>query len=472
MRRIAICAATGVSMLVTYGPALAADQLIRNVHVIDVQTGTALKAQDILLRDGLIARIGNTPMEAPNSTVTEGGGGYVIPGLWDSHVHVFSSPAEPATAFPLYVLNGVTGIRDMGGLLPLVEIERIAATVEAHEMTGPRIILSGAWVDASPGSWPGMFLADSPEQARSVVRRIEGEGWVAVKSYSMLHEDVYRALASEAEALGLPLVGHIPESVSLPIAINAGHDVVEHFGRITKACSTEEAVMIGRVGQALTGADPRSAMIEEMAGHNKIVLDTWDEGLCESLLVSMAEANVRVVPTLVVADFYTGKRPADLQERMAALPETVRQNWSVPDFRLSAMTDELRALADESIALDVLTFQMAHAAGVKMLAGSDASFANPFIFHGFSLLDELDRYVASGLTPREALYSATIAPAEFLGLTDESGRVHEGMRADLVIVANDPLEDLRTLRRPVAVVVNGQVFDADGLEKLRDQLPD
>ena len=107
-----------------------------------------------------------------------------------------------------------------------------------------------------------------------------------------------------------------------------------------------------------------------------------------------------------------------------------------------------------------------------MLAGSDASFANPFIFHGFSLLDELDRYVASGLTPREALYSATIAPAEFLGLTDESGRVHEGMRADLVIVANDPLEDLRTLRRPVAVVVNGQVFDADGLEKLRDQLPD
>ena len=85
MRRIAICAATGVSMLVTYGPALAADQLIRNVHVIDVRTGTALKAQDILLRDGLIVRIGNNPMQAPNSTVTEGGGGYVIPGLWDSN---------------------------------------------------------------------------------------------------------------------------------------------------------------------------------------------------------------------------------------------------------------------------------------------------------------------------------------------------------------------------------------------------
>ena len=246
---------------------------------------------------------------------------------------------------------------------------------------------------------------------------------------------------------------------------------MEHFGRVTKACSTEEAAMIERVRTSLdVKDDPRSAMIKEMTGHNRIVLDTWDEALCTDLLRSMVGNDVHVIPTLIVSDFYTGKRPADLEQRMALLPGGVRQSWSQPDFRLEAMTDELRAIAEDFIALDWRTFRMAHELGVKLLAGSDASFANPFIFHGFSLLDELDRYVAIGLTPREALYTATIAPAEFLGLSDESGSTSEGMRADLVIVAGNPLEGLQTLREPVAVVVNGHVLDADALRKIRDQL--
>ena len=228
--------------------------------------------------------------------------------------------------------------------------------------------------------------------------------------------------------------------------------------------------MIARVRTSLKAEDPRSAMIGEMTGHNRIVLDTWDEALCIRLIDSMVSADVAVIPTLIVSDFYTGKRPADLEDRMALLPKPVRDGWSQPDFRLDAMTDELRQIAAVSIALDWRTFRMAHDAGVSILAGSDASFANPFIFHGFSLLDELDRYVAAGLTPREALYTATIAPAEFLGLSDTSGSVSEGTRADLVIVADNPLDDLRSLREPIAVVVNGHVLDSDALDRMRQQL--
>ena len=470
MRVSAASAILSAWVLAAILPASAADQLVRRVQVVDIRTGTVAADQDILLRNGLIAEIADSPFNAPGAAVLEGNGGYVIPGLWDSHVHVFSNSAEPATAFPLYILNGVTGIRDMGGLLPLEEMKRTAVAVEAGELIGPRIVLSGAWVDASPGSWPGMFLADTPEQAGTIVRTIGGEGWAAVKSYSMLREDVYLALAAEAEAIGLPLVGHIPETVALPTAIRAGHDAVEHFGRVTKACSPEEGAMIARVRTSLKAEDPRSAMIGEMTGHNRIVLDTWDEALCIRLIDSMVSADVAVIPTLIVSDFYTGKRPADLEDRMALLPKPVRDGWSQPDFRLDAMTDELRQIAAVSIALDSRTFRMAHDAGVSILAGSDASFANPFIFHGFSLLDELDRYVAAGLTPREALYTATIAPAEFLGLSDTSGSVSEGMRADLVIVADNPLDDLRSLREPIAVVVNGHVLDSDALDRMRQQL--
>lgn len=315
-----------------------------------------------------------------------------------------------------------------------------------------------------------MFLADTPEEAQAVVDTIAAQGWAAVKSYSMLSEEVYLALAARATAVGLPLVGHIPESVTLPTAISAGHDVVEHFGRVTKACSTMESAMIAGVRKALEADDPRSAMIQAMTGHNKTVLGTWDAELCDSELAAMTAAEVHVVPTLVVANLYTGKRPADLADRMALLPQTVRDGWSQPDFRLEAMTDELRSIAEDSIALDQQTFRLAYAAGVRILAGSDASFANPFIFHGFSLLDELDRYVAAGLTPREALYTATVAPAQFLGVSHESGRVAAGMRADLVILDENPLDGLQALRKPRAVVVNGRLLDRDDLEPIRHTL--
>jgi predicted amidohydrolase YtcJ len=184
----------------------------------------------------------------------------------------------------------------------------------------------------------------------------------------------------------------------------------------------------------------------------------------------MAHANLYVTPTLIVSDFYVGKRPQPEDIRMRTLPSAVRTAWSKPDFRLEAMTDELRALANQSIALDWRTFKMAHDAGVPILAATDASFANPFIFHGFSLLDELDRYVEAGLTPREALFTATVAPARFFKLKNQDGKIAVGRRADLVIVKDNPIESLATLRAPHAVVVNGHILDRASLDALQREL--
>ena len=184
-----------------------------------------------------------------------------------------------------------------------------------------------------------------------------------------------------------------------------------------------------------------------MAARNRIILETWDEALCDACSARMADADLHVSPTLVVADFYTGNWPAPDAPRMRMVPAEVRAAWGRPDFRLEAMTDEVRALAEDSIALDRRTFLMAHGAGVPILASTDASFANPYLFHGFSLLDELDLYVAIGLTPREALYTATVAPPRFFGLADQDGTIAPGRRADLVLLDANPLEGLSTLRR-------------------------
>jgi dihydroorotase-like cyclic amidohydrolase len=254
-----------------------ADEVIHNVRIVDVSDGIVSDAKDIRISEGSIAAI--TPSSESRTTkdlVLDAGGAFIIPGLWDSHVHVFSNPDEHKTAFKLCLLNGITGIRDMGAMLPLEEQKQIASDVERGRVLGPRVILSGAWIDASPGSWPGMFLANTPEEGRARVREIATQGWAAVKSYSMLGEETFVAIADEAKKLNMPLVGHVPESVRLETVIKAGQNDIEHFGRVTTACSIEEAAMISRVRAALKADDPRAAMIAEMATHNKIVLGTWD----------------------------------------------------------------------------------------------------------------------------------------------------------------------------------------------------
>ncbi len=444
----------------------ASDTLLTNVTLVDVETGTLAAGQSVLIIGNGIAEIGTTISVPVGTPELDAKGAYLIPGLWDSHVHIFSSATEPDSALPLYLINGVTGIRDMGALWPISEQLALQARIATGETLGPRLVLSGAWVDASPGSWPGMFLADTPEAARAVVARIAAEGWAAVKAYSMLDEPTYLALANAADDAGLPFVGHIPERVALSTAIAAGQEGMEHFGRITMACATGENRMLEDVRRVMAEGADQAGIFAVMAGQNRIILETWDQPLCDRVLAQIADARMHVSPTLVVADFYTGNWPAPDAPRMRMLPTEVREAWGRPDFRLAAMTDEVRALANESIALDHRTVLMAHKAGVPILAASDASFANPYLFHGFSLLDELDLYVDIGLTPREALYTATVAPPRFFGLADQDGTITPGRRADLVLTDANPLEDLATLRRPRAVIAGGRVLERQALDDM------
>jgi hypothetical protein len=203
-----------------------------------------------------------------------------------------------------------------------------------------------------------------------------------------------------------------------------------------------------------------------MMGHNRRTLAGWDESLCRVVLRRLARNGVAVMPSLMVSDFYLGKDPNPDDPRMRTVPSAVRAQWGQGDWRRQQIPPEMLAEAPQSVALDWRTFRMAQEAGVTILAGTDAAYANPFLFHGHTLHDELARYVEAGLTPQQALMTATVNPARFLGQRGQAGRIAARQRADLVLLDANPLEDIRATRRIHAVVANGRLFDRPALDAL------
>lgn len=466
----------GLCALVTATPpAQASDAralLVRNVTVVDIARNRLVPRRDVVIVGTRVVGLqaGGSARPPTQGQVIDGTGKFLMPGLWDFHVHVFSAPGEEDFALPLYILNGVTGVRDVGALRTLPEQRAVAVAIERGERVGPRLVLAGALIDGPPGSWPGQMVASTPDEGRQRVREAKAAGWTAVKSYSLLGNTTYVAMADEAQRQGLPLYGHIPESVLLLTAVSAGHRSIEHFGRVTQACSREEHAMISANAQALLAPEPLPALMAVMMGHNSRTLESWDDQRCAVVMKRLAAAGVAVMPSLMVSDFYLGKDPQPDDPRLRSVPRSVRAQWGQGDWRRQQMPPEMLALAPRSVALDWKTFKIAHDAGVPILAGTDAAFANPFLFHGFTLLDELQRYVDAGLTPQQALFTATVQPGRFLKRRDLAGRVGLGQKADLVLLDANPLADIAATRRIHAVVANGRLFDRVALDALRQDV--
>jgi len=448
--------------------------LIRNVNIVDIEANQVSATRDVVVVGDRIVGIqaGGTARLPAGGRVVDGSGKFLMPGLWDFHVHLFSAPGEEDFALPLYIANGVTGVRDVGALRTLPEQQRVVADIEAGRRVGPRIVLAGALIDGPPGAWPGQMVAGNAAEGRQKVREAKAAGWTTIKAYSLLPEVAYLAIADEARRQKLPLFGHVPDAVAVGTAIRVGHRSIEHLGRVTQACSTAEAQMVAANAVALTSAEPMQALMKVMAGHNRTTLATWDERRCADLARDLARAGVAVTPTLMVSDFYLFKDPPADDVRLRSVPVAVRAQWKQGDFRRAQMTPEMLAEAPRSVALDWRVTKLLADSGVMLLAGTDATFANPILFHGYTLHDELERYVAAGLTPQQALRTATVNPGRFLKRTDLDGRIGVRRKADLVVLDANPLHDISATRAIHAVIANGRLFDRVALDALLRDVQD
>jgi imidazolonepropionase-like amidohydrolase len=439
--------------------------VVTHVTVLDMTGAPPRPDATVVVRDGRIAAVGATgKVSLPRgASVVDGTGKFLIPGLWDMHVHI----GDTARTLPLFVANGVTGVRNMGDRKE--EVLRWRGEVAKGERLGPRIVACGPILDGPQPVDPARAIAihDAAEGRRAVADQA-AQGADFIKVYEGLSRESYAAILDEAKKRHLPVVGHVPDAVTYEEASDAGQKSVEHLGPLLDTCSTATAEIARQKALPMPEGD-FSSFPARIAKRGTLALDTWSAEKCGRLFALLAKNGTWEVPTLVTkrARAYIDDIARANDPRLRFVPAAERESWSPErNFFARYRTPEYIAYEKRAYRKELEMVGAMHRAGVPVLAGTDLVL--PFVFAGGSLHDELGLLVEAGLTPLEALQAATRDPARFLGLAD-TGTIEPGKRADLVLLDADPLADIANTRKIAAVVLHGRLLKRPELDKLLEE---
>ena len=427
---------------------------LAHANVVDVRDGSIAHDVTVVIAGDRIVSIGPTPSLPASTTVVDARGKYVIPGLWDMHVHWFEE-----RYLPLFIANGVTGVRQMWGFGAHQEWRQ---RIESGSLLGPRQVIAGPIVDGPQPIWPGSVAVKDAAEGRAAVAQVKAAEFDFVKVYSLLPRDAFLAIADEAKKAHIAFAGHVPYSVSASEAADAGMRSIEHLTGVMLESSTHGEAL----RKAYTAAETSADLFKVGRETANELLTTYDDGKAAALFSRFVKDGTWQCPTLTVnrAIAYLDD-PAFVQDaRLRYMPESMRQSWDPKqDFRFRDSTPEDFAMRRKTYAKQVQIVGAMSRAGVRLVAGTDTG--NPFCFPGFSLHDELASLVEAGLSPLQSLQAATLNAADLAGAAD-LGVVAPGKLADLVVLDANPLQDIHNTTKIAGVVVAGRHYSREALAQM------
>ena len=449
----------GCLSLVDAQPAVPNPTLVfTHVTVIDTVRGALNRDVTVVISGDRIIAVGKTGRVGipRNAQVVDATGKFLIPGLWDMHFHALDDNQAREIFFPLALANGVTGVRNTFGSEGFLKQR---AELINGRLFGPRMILGSPVVDGPSPTWVGSISVADAAAGRKAVRELKQSGYDFVKVYQFLPRETYFAIADEARKQNIPIAGHVPFSATAREASDAGQKTFEHLFGVGLACSTQEESLRPSLAAAAANVDKAiEAHLALFVRNESEPLASYDEQKALALFKHMARNGTHAVPTLVLHhSLGIGPNPPVRNDpRLKYMPVSVKQifAWELGLFPAWQPVFERMLTITKTM----------HGAGVRILAGTDTP--NTYCFPGFSVHDELELFVKAGLTPLEALQTATVNPAQFLNLSQSLGTIEKGKFADLVLLDANPLETIGNTRKIAGVVVNGKYLPKQALEKL------
>jgi imidazolonepropionase-like amidohydrolase len=449
----------GLTGCVTPGPVLTqptaepATTAFVGVTVVGMtRSAESVPDHTVLVQGGQIQAVGaRAEVVVPGNAVRiDGAGKYLMPGLSDMHVHLESF--DDPSILKLFVINGVTAVRNMDGRPRILEWKK---QIEEGMLIGPAIYSAGPLLDGDPPGRSDNTVVRNAAEARAAVLDQKAAGYDFIKVYTNLSAEAYEAVVTTAWEQDLPVAGHVPTAVGLKRAMS-GQASIEHLGDYAEAVEADDSPFRSRNQwfKRFLGM-PVDRMKAAVLGKEQARQGAW------------------TVPTLVQADRELA--PADqvrqwtASSEMASIPANIRAAWEEQTRRATARMDEEDwrrvVLGRQNRLLLVGAF---HESGAQLLTGSDTP--NPFVMPGSSLRDELKNFVEAGLTPWEALAASTRDAARFADQLDGRGTVEPGQRADLLLLDANPLQDVANVGKLAGVMARGRWFPRDELTRMLDSL--
>ena len=464
-----------VAIILVLTTAAFAQVVILGVNVVDLEKGVVRPNQTVKIDRGVLktAHSPENPKDlfSKGATVVniggvrhvDGRGKYLIPGLWDMHVHVAGITAKPAWAGDLmrvYFANGITAVRDMGGDLAALKQLRMEANSKfpPRELQDqlPRMWTPGPFLDAEAngyGSPTEVVAVKTPEEARAAVQRLSKDGADFIKTGSRLSPEVFRAIADECKKQGLAFLGHVPDAVSVEEASDLGMKSMEHLFGFQLALTGREVEFRKRAAELRARNDR-----EGLSKLNEDIEQSFDPKAANALFAKLKKNGTWIVPTLIWTKTATTLMEVKQNEpRLRYVPKALRDEWT-PEKAAKIFSPRGIAFYKKKLANDMKLVKLLSDAGVKLLAGSDS--LDPYVFPGDSLNGELELMVEAGLTPLAALRTATTLPREF---------VKEPATSGWVVLDANPLENISNTRK-VFMVIREVPMKRDELDSQLNQV--
>ena len=468
MKRIFLAAFAAWSGWAAAAP-IPADLILRDATLVDVAGGRLVHGQAVVTHgDRILAVIDAKQLGQYKARTTLSlKGRYLIPGLWDSHVHFGGGQAlidENRQLLPLYLAHGITAVRDCAGDLSDTVLQW-RDDIASRKLLGPTIFASGAKLEGYKPLWKGTQEVGTPAEVTQALDKLKGDRADFVKiTENTMRADVYLDALRQAKARGLPSSAHLHGQVTLDQAAEAGLGTLEHMNYLLRAATPREAELTAQVTAGAITA--RSAAEQSLA--------SYDDATARSAFKRLAARGTAVVPTLSVIRItaYLDQDDHARDDYLKYIGPKLRQTYDWRVKRAALDAPDAIAYRHASYEKTAALLPLLAEAGVEIVAGTDAGFLNSFDYPGQALHDEMAVYVRSGLTPAQALRAAVVAGPRFLGKLDRYGALAQGKVADIVVLKANPLQDIAATRQIDAVVTQGRLLDRQRLDAMLAEVRD